>query len=119
LIEADPELDAAVTMIADGEFSRGDRGIFAPLLRELVDVDPYFVLADFRAYVDAQRQVSRAWSEPDRWVRMSILNVARMGFFSSDRSIRQYAERVWDMSPEPVPSVGGPTDLLHKDHAPR
>jgi starch phosphorylase len=118
-LEADPELDAALTLIADGEFSRGDRALFAPMVRELADADPFFVLADFRSYADAQRRVSAAWTSPETWTRMSILNVARMGYFSSDRSIRDYAERVWNLVPEPVPAVGAPTDLLRNGHRPR
>ncbi len=98
-VARDPELAHVLSLVADGRFSRGDRSVFAPLLRSLVESDPFFVLADFRAYVEAQRTVAHAWADPDRWARSSILNVARCGKFSSDRSIAEYAERIWKVKP--------------------
>jgi starch phosphorylase len=95
VLAADAELAALVQSIADGRYSRGDRGTFAPFVRTLVERDPFMVLADFRAYVEAQRQVARLWSDPDAWSRKAVLNVARMGRFSSDRSIHEYARNVW------------------------
>jgi starch phosphorylase len=62
------------------------------------------VLADYQSYVDAQERVSALWREPRAWTRQSILNVARMGKFSSDRAIRDYCERIWDVRPVPVPA---------------
>ncbi|MGL6134582.1 MAG: glycogen/starch/alpha-glucan phosphorylase, partial [Prochlorococcaceae cyanobacterium] len=64
--------------------------------------DPFFVLADFDDYVRAQNAVNQAWADPRGWNRMALLNSARTGFFSSDRSIREYAERIWDAQPYPV-----------------
>ncbi|HSN30485.1 MAG TPA: glycogen/starch/alpha-glucan phosphorylase [Kofleriaceae bacterium] len=91
----DAELAHALHLIGDGAFSNGDRGLFAPLLDDLYNRDPFLVLADFRAYSDAQERVATAWRDPKAWTRMSILNVARSGRFSSDRSIRDYAKQIW------------------------
>jgi starch phosphorylase len=103
---ADPELEDAIGAIASGEFSRGDRELFRPLVDGLLAHDPFFVLADYRAYVDAQGRVEAAWRDPEGWTRASILNTARMGFFSSDRSIRDYARDIWRIVPVPVPRNG-------------
>ena len=103
VLAADPELAGLLDWISSGAFSDGDRGLFEPLVRSLSDHDPFLVLADFRAYVERQEAVARAWADPDAWTRMAILNVAGMGRFSSDRSIREYAERVWRV---PVVKVG-------------
>jgi starch phosphorylase len=104
VLAADPELALVVESIGAGVFSGGDRELFAPLVRTLVETDPFFVLADFRAYVECQRRVARAWTEPEAWSRAAILNVSAMGFFSSDRSIRDYVREVWHVSPVPVGS---------------
>ncbi|MEO7091636.1 MAG: glycogen/starch/alpha-glucan phosphorylase, partial [Polyangiales bacterium] len=95
----DPELANVLQLLASGAFSPGDRSLFAPLVQDLVDRDPFLVLADFRAYADCQRAVEAAWADPKRWARSSILNVARAGKFSSDRSIREYAREIWRISP--------------------
>jgi starch phosphorylase len=101
-----PDLREALDQIASGFFSHGDRGLFAPLVESLLSHDPWLVLADFTAYVEAQREVERAWRDTDRWTRMSILNVARSGFFSSDRAIAQYAKEIWGVEPVPVSLAG-------------
>ncbi|MFN0246915.1 MAG: glycogen/starch/alpha-glucan phosphorylase [Kofleriaceae bacterium] len=95
----DPELAHAIDLIASGVFSRGDRGMFAPLVDKLVHEDPFLVLADFRSYVDTQRRVDAAWKTTSAWTRSSILNTARAGTFSSDRSITEYARTIWNISP--------------------
>ncbi|HBZ69224.1 MAG TPA: glycogen phosphorylase [Deltaproteobacteria bacterium] len=100
--EGNAELREAIALIESGVFSRGDRGLFAPLTSALLARDEYLVFADFGAYAERQREVDAAYRDPARWARMSILNVARMGKFSSDRSIREYAERIWGLSPVPV-----------------
>ena len=92
---ADPVLRGAIDAIASGFFSGGDRNLFRPLVDQLLEHDPFLVLADFASYYAAQAQVSRAFADADRWTRMSILNVARLGHFSSDRSIREYCRDVW------------------------
>ena len=65
--------------------------------------DDFLVLADFDSYVACQARVEAAFRDPARWARMAILNIAHMGFFSSDRSIREYADRIWQVRPIPVP----------------
>jgi len=98
-LERDPELRAALDLIADGRFSRGDREMFRPLVDNLKTSDPFFVLADFAAYAATQQRAAAAWLDRDAWTRMSIANVARSGKFSSDRSIREYATRIWTLRP--------------------
>jgi starch phosphorylase len=96
------ELKSAIDLINSGLFSHGDTELFRPLTDNLVHEDPFLVLADYQAYVDCQSEVDRAWGDPEHWSRMSILNVARMGKFSSDRSIRDYCERIWKVAPTPA-----------------
>jgi starch phosphorylase len=100
--ERDAELRAALDLIASGAFSGGDPNLFRPLVDHLLDHDTYLLLADYRAYVDAQGEVDRAFRDPARWTRMSILNVARAGKFSSDRSIREYCDAIWGVKPVPI-----------------
>ena len=102
--EADAELREAIDAIARGAFSSGDRELFRPLVDNLLWSDPYMLLADYRSYIDCQDEVGRAWREPERWTRASILNVARMGYFSSDRSIREYCRNIWHVEPVPIPA---------------
>jgi starch phosphorylase len=95
VIERDRELATVLELVGSGLFSRGDKNLYAPLLADLVERDPFLVLADFRAYAEAQSRVATAWRDPAQWTRSSILNVARAGYFSSDRSIREYAATIW------------------------
>jgi starch phosphorylase len=90
-----PELRAALDLVAAGRFSRGDRELFRPLVESLLTRDEYLVLADFAAYSACQERAAAAFADPRAWDRMSVLNAARVGRFSSDRSIREYAERIW------------------------
>jgi starch phosphorylase len=85
--------------VGSGEFSHGDRGLFEPLVNSLLNNDDYMLLADYQPYIDCQDQVSAAYRDQDAWTRMSILNVARMGKFSSDRSIREYCAEIWKTWP--------------------
>jgi len=101
--DADEELRRALDAVAEGRFSDGDRAEFAPVVDSLLGWDEYLALADYRPYLSAQEEVERAWLDPDRWQRLSILNTARSGFFSSDRTIRDYVERIWHVEPVPVP----------------
>ncbi len=93
--ERDAELREVLDLIRSGFFSVGEPGLFRPLVDGLLEHDPYMVLADYAAYAQAQREVSAAWGDRERWNRMAILNVARMGRFSSDRTIREYADEIW------------------------
>ena len=92
---ADGELRAAIDLIANGYFSKGDRDLFAPLVADLLDHDPYTLLADYASYVDCQSKVNERYTNAAAWNRMSILNTARSGHFSSDRAIREYQEGIW------------------------
>ncbi|ABQ26836.1 glycogen/starch/alpha-glucan phosphorylase [Geotalea uraniireducens] len=95
------ELREAIDQIAGGLFSHGDRGLFQPLVEHLLNRDDYLLLADYQAYIDCQDRVSAAFRDRKRWTEMSILNVARMGKFSSDRAIREYCSDIWQASPLP------------------
>ena len=95
----DEELRGVIDLIDSGAFSRTDRDVFKPVVRNLLDHDEYMHLAEFRPYIECQRHVDEAFCDRARWARMSILNVARIGYFSSDRSIREYCEHIWDTRP--------------------
>ncbi len=97
--ENDPELKLVLDRVASGFFSHGDVNLFKPLIDNLLYSDPYFLLADYRSYVDCQDRVSLAYRDQDHWTRMSILNTARMGKFSSDRSIQDYCDDIWKVHP--------------------
>ena len=99
--ESDPDLRRALDAIAAGDFSGGDRAPFAPLVDALLGSDYYMVLADYRSYIQAQDRAEHAYRNPRAWTRSAVLNVARCGFFSSDRSIRDYLDRVWHTTPVP------------------
>jgi starch phosphorylase len=98
----DPQLRAVIDALADGTFSGGDASLFQPIVDSLLDDDPWLLLADFGSYLHAQAHVERAYLDPERWTRMSILNTARMGRFSSDRSIAEYCRDVWRVEPVPI-----------------
>ena len=98
-IDGNPELAAAIALISDGRFSHGDTEVFAPLVSNLVDHDPFLVLADYADYIRCQQEVDRTWHDPQAWARMSILNSARSGKFSSDRSIAEYCDEIWNVHP--------------------
>ena len=102
LIGAMPELAEILRLVEQGHFSNGDGDLFRPLLENLTGRDPFFVLADFNDYLRAQAEVDRTWANRGLWNRMSLLNSARSGFFSSDRSIKEYAERIWKAESFPV-----------------
>ncbi len=97
-----PELEEALKLIEVGHFSNGDNELFKPLLNSLTGHDPFFVMADFKDYLRAQDDVSKAWRNSHEWNRMALLNTARSGFFSSDRSIKEYCKSIWQVKPLPV-----------------
>ncbi len=93
------ELREAIDLIGSGYFSHGDPQLFQPLVSSLLYHDQYLVLADYRSYVEKQDEVGDIFRDEKRWTRMSILNAARMGKFSSDRAIREYCEQIWRVKP--------------------
>jgi starch phosphorylase len=101
----DPELAAAVDAIAAGWFSDGDTDRFAPLVDSILGRDEYLTMADYRSYIDCQDALEGVWLDRERWTRMSILNTARSGFFSSDRTISDYCRQIWKIDPVPVPGA--------------
>ncbi|MGI4830645.1 MAG: glycogen/starch/alpha-glucan phosphorylase [Janthinobacterium lividum] len=95
--ERDPLLREVLDGLGNGTLSKGDRQLFQPLLDELLNRDAYMVLADFRAYIEAQANAGSAFQNAAHWTRMSVLNTARSGVFSSDRAIRQYCKEIWNV----------------------
>ncbi len=98
-IDANPELAAVLGLISGGEFSHGDSQVFAPLLSNLTDHDHFLVLADYADYIRSQDEVGATWRDVPAWTRMSILNSARSGKFSSDRAIAEYCDEIWNVGP--------------------
>lgn len=97
--ENNPDLKAVIDRIDKGYFSHGDTRLFQPIVDSLLYDDPYMLLADFQAYIDCQEEVSQAYKDQAKWTRMSILNSARMGKFSSDRTISEYCQEIWGLKP--------------------
>jgi len=97
--ESNSNLKETIDQIGSGVFSRGDRELFRSLVDSLLNRDEYMLLADYQSYVDCQDLVSKAFKDKHNWTRMSILNVACMGKFSSDRSIRDYCNNIWKVKP--------------------
>ena len=96
----DQELQAAINMISAGYFSPQDPSLFSSIISSLIEQgDYYLLLADYRAFIKAQEDVSRLYVQQDKWIRSSILNTARMGRFSSDRSVMEYANNIWHIEP--------------------
>jgi starch phosphorylase len=97
--EANPQLREVLDSLSAGEFSHGDRTLFRPLVDSLLNRDEYMLLADYQSYLECQDRVDAVWRDRDRWTRMSMLNVARIGKFSSDRAIRDYCADIWKTWP--------------------
>jgi glycogen phosphorylase len=100
--ETNANLREVLDSLTSGEFSHGDRTLFEPLVNSLLACDEYMLLADYQPYIDCQDAVSVAYKNQEQWTRMSILNVARVGKFSSDRSIRDYCADIWKTWPVSV-----------------
>ena len=100
--QGNDQLRAAIDLIASGHFSRGDRELFRPFVDSLLSNDEYLLFADYQSYINAQDEVEHTWCDTDLWSRMSILNVARMGRFSSDRAVLEYCKDIWHVSPLPI-----------------
>jgi starch phosphorylase len=96
---SNPELREVIDQIGSGFFSRGDQNLFRPLVDSLMSRDEYMLFADYPSYIECQERVNRAYQDEKNWTKMSILNVARMGKFSSDRSIQEYSEKIWKAKP--------------------
>jgi starch phosphorylase len=93
------ELRDVIDAIACGDFSPGDPDLFRPIVDSLLHHDEYMLLADYQSYVESQKHVSQIYRDQATWTRMSIVNAARMGKFSSDRTIRQYCDEIWNVKP--------------------
>jgi glycogen phosphorylase len=89
-------------LIDSGHFTGGDTEVLRPVVDSLRHHDPFLVLADYRSYLDCQAAVGDAWQDAEAWSRMSILNAARSGKFSSDRAIAEYCEGIWGVAPMKV-----------------
>ncbi|WP_455220613.1 glycogen/starch/alpha-glucan phosphorylase [Kaarinaea lacus] len=99
---ANDELRDVIKLITSGFFSSGDTELFKPLMDNLLHHDPYMVLADYASYAHCQAHINNVYLDQDNWSRMAILNCARSGKFSSDRSIQEYCEDIWKVSPQPI-----------------
>jgi starch phosphorylase len=97
IYESDPMLREVIDGISSGQFSNGDPSLFRPLVDDLLNRDRFLLFADYASYIDCQDRVSEAYLNQQQWSKMSILNAARMGKFSSDRSIKEYCRNIWGM----------------------
>jgi starch phosphorylase len=98
-------------LIASGHFSNGDPEVFRPLVDNLCQSDPFLVFADYADYIACQDKVAGVWKDPEKWTRMSILNTARAGKFSSDRAIREYCDEIWNVSAVSIELSGNKGDF--------
>jgi starch phosphorylase len=105
-VRGNEELSEAIELLRSGFFSRGDRTLFEGLVKNLLDRDDFMLLADFNSYINCQSRVSQAFKDTKQWTRMSILNAARMGKFSSDRAIHEYCQDIWKVEPVRVTMNG-------------
>jgi starch phosphorylase len=97
--ERSQELKGVLDLISSGFFSPENPTLFKPLVDSLLGHDEYLLLADFDSYMECQDRVAKLYQDQEKWTRMSILNVARMGKFSSDRAIQEYCDEIWKVKP--------------------
>lgn len=95
--EENDHLKEILDFLVSGKLAKGDKELFRPIYDNLIHQDPYLVLKDFQSYIDCQNKIHTAWRDPERWAKMSILNVAHIGKFSSDRSIKDYSDNIWEL----------------------
>ncbi len=103
---SNPLLREVIELVRGGHFSPREPDLFRPLLDSLMNYDEYMLFADFLSYIDCQKEVGKAYRDKERWTRMSILNTARMGKFSSDRAVREYCRDIWKAEPVKVDLTG-------------
>ena len=103
--EKNENLKRVIDMISSDYFSKKEPGIFKPIIDGLLNLDYYCLFADYQSYIDTQDKVSNLYTNIDEWTKISILNVARVGKFSSDRSIKDYAEKIWKVNPVKIKST--------------
>jgi starch phosphorylase len=114
---ANPHLREVIDLLRSGFFTRGDTALLQPLMDNLMQYDPYMLFADFASYVECQDRVSAAYRDPDHWTRMAILNTARSGAFSSDRTIREYSRDIWQVGPVPITLLPQEQSLTPEEYA--
>ncbi len=114
---ANPQLREVIDLLRSGFFTRGDTALLQPLMDNLMQYDPYMLFADFASYLECQDRVSAAYRDPEEWTRMAILNTARSGSFSSDRSIREYCRDIWQVEPVPITLLPQEQSLTSREYA--
>ncbi|MCI5223828.1 MAG: glycogen phosphorylase, partial [Candidatus Electrothrix sp. AR4] len=100
--EHNEALRSVIDLIGSGIFTSGDRELFRPIIDSLLHEDQYMLFADYQDYIDCQERIGSLYEDKKSWTRMSILNTARMGRFSSDRSVLDYSNKIWDIQPCPI-----------------
>jgi glycogen phosphorylase len=114
---ANQQLREVIDLIRSGFFTRGDTTLLQPLMDNLLQHDPYMLFADFASYIECQEKVSAAYRDPEHWTRMAILNTARSGKFSSDRSIREYSRDIWRIESVPITLLPQQQSLTRAEYA--
>jgi glycogen phosphorylase len=114
---ANQQLREVIDLIRSGFFTRGDTTLLQPLMDNLLQYDPYMLFADFASYIECQEKVSAAYRDPEHWTRMAILNTARSGKFSSDRSIREYSRDIWRVESVPITLLPQQQSLTRAEYA--
>lgn len=112
-LDSDPEINEAIQLLRSGHFNFGEPGIFDDIVASILSPnDPYLHLADLRSYADTQQKINDLYKNREKWNRIALLNVARSGKFSSDRTIREYAQEIWNVQPCPVALKAQTSELI-------